>query len=208
VLFLSLFLLIELPRLGQLAVSQLRPHQRERAVRIGRHANRQVGGYVFGNLLISVICGAVTLVSLVIFGVPFALTLAAFMAVFDIIPLVGATIGSSVIIVATFLASGTSAGVAMIVIVIVYQQVENHVLQPLIYGRAVQLSSLSVILAVLIGGAVLGLVGALIAIPVAAILQEVAGEILSERALQIEADAQREAATGGEPLAAEAFPPG
>jgi predicted PurR-regulated permease PerM len=90
----------------------------------------------------------------------------------------------------------------------VYQQVENHVLQPLIYGRAVQLSSLSVILAVLIGGAVLGLVGALIAIPVAAILQEVAGEILSERALQIEADAQREAATGGEPLAAEAFPPG
>jgi predicted PurR-regulated permease PerM len=208
VLFLSLFLLIELPRLGQLALAQLRPHQRDRAVRIGRHANRQVGGYVFGNLLISVICGAVTLVSLLIFGVPFALTLAAFMAVFDIIPLVGATIGSSVIVIATFLASGTSAGVAMIVIVIVYQQLENHVLQPLIYGRAVQLSSLSVILAVLIGGAVLGLVGALIAIPVAAIVQEVAGEILSDRARQIEADAQREAATGGEPPAAEAFPPG
>jgi predicted PurR-regulated permease PerM len=145
---------------------------------------------VFGNLLISVICGAVTLVSLLIFGVPFALTLAAFMAVFDIIPLVGATIGSSVIIIATFLASGTSAGVAMIVIVIVYQQVENHVLQPLIYGRTVQLSPLSVILAVLIGGAVLGLVGALIAIPVAAIVQEVAGEILSDRARQIEVDAQ------------------
>jgi predicted PurR-regulated permease PerM len=63
------------------------------------------------------------------------------------------------------------------------------VLQPLIYGRTVQLSPLSVILAVLIGGAVLGLVGALIAIPVAAIVQEVAGEILSDRARQIEADA-------------------
>jgi predicted PurR-regulated permease PerM len=157
-------------------------------VDIAQHANRQVGGYVFGNLVISVICGAVTWVALYALGVPYSLALAVFMAVFDIIPLVGATIGSIVVIGAALLLTGTTAGIAMFVIVMVYQQIENHVLQPLIYGRTVQLSSLTVLLAVLIGGDALGLIGALLAIPIAGTLQAVVGDVLEKRAERIRRD--------------------
>jgi predicted PurR-regulated permease PerM len=188
VLFLMIFLLIELPNLCRLVLGQLQPEQRERAVAIAQHANRQVGGYVFGNLVISVICLAVTWVALYALGVPYSLALAVFMAVFDIIPLVGATIGSIVVIGAAFLLTGSTAGIAMFVIVMVYQQVENHVLQPLIYGRTVALSSLTVLLAVLTGGAALGLVGALLAIPIAGTLQAVFGEMLERRAERIRRD--------------------
>jgi predicted PurR-regulated permease PerM len=188
VLFLMIFLLIELPNLSRLVLGQLQPAQRERAIVIAQHANRQVGGYVFGNLVISVICGTVTWLSLYVLGVPYSLALAVFMAVFDIIPLVGATIGSIVVIGAAFLLTGTTAGIAMFVIVMVYQQIENHVLQPLIYGRTVALSSLTVLLAVLVGGAALGLVGALLAIPIAGTLQAVIGEILANRAERIRRD--------------------
>ncbi|MDX6591907.1 MAG: hypothetical protein QOJ13_1103 [Gaiellales bacterium] len=185
VLFMTLFLLIDLPRLCEVALGQLRPHQRERAIAIAQHANRQIGGYVFGNLVISLICGTVTLIALLIFGVPYALALAVFMAVFDIIPLVGATIGSAVVIAAAFIFTGTTAGIALFVIVMVYQQVENHLLQPLIYGRTVQLSSFTVLLAVLVGGTVLGLVGALLAIPIAGTIQHIVREMLEERAARI-----------------------
>lgn len=188
VLFLMVFLLIELPNLARLVLGQLQPAQRERAVAVAQHANRQVGGYVFGNLVISVICGAVTWVALYLLGVPYSLALAVFMAVFDIIPLVGATIGSIVVIGAAFLLTGATAGIAMFMIVMVYQQIENHVLQPLIYGRTVQLSSLTVLLAVLVGGAALGLVGALLAIPIAGTLQAVVGEMLESRAQRIRRD--------------------
>jgi predicted PurR-regulated permease PerM len=188
VLFLTIFLLIELPNLSRLILGQLQPEQRKRAVGIAQHANRQVGGYVFGNLVISVICLVVTWVALYALGVPYSLALAVFMAVFDIIPLVGATIGSIVVIGAAFLLTGTTAGIAMFVIVMVYQQIENHVLQPLIYGRTVALSSLTVLLAVLTGGAALGLVGALLAIPIAGTLQAVFGEMLENRADRIRRD--------------------
>jgi predicted PurR-regulated permease PerM len=154
-------------------------------VSIAQHANRQVGGYVFGNLLISVICGTVTWAALYLLDVPYSLALAVFMAVFDIIPLVGATIGSIVVIGAAFLLTGSTAGIAMFAIVMIYQQIENHVLQPLIYGRTSQLSSLTVLLAVLVGGAALGLVGALLAIPIAGTLQAVLGELLENRAERI-----------------------
>jgi predicted PurR-regulated permease PerM len=188
VLFLTIFLLIELPNLSRLVLGQLQPAQRERAVSIAQHANRQVGGYVFGNLMISLICLIVTWVALYALGVPYSLALAVFMAVFDIIPLVGATIGSIVVIGGAFLLTGSTAGIAMFVIVMVYQQIENHVLQPLIYGRTVALSSLTVLLAVLTGGAALGLVGALLAIPIAGTMQAVFGEMLERRAERIRRD--------------------
>jgi predicted PurR-regulated permease PerM len=92
------------------------------------------------------------------------------------------------VIGAALLLSGTTAGIAMFVIVMVYQQIENHVLQPLIYGRTVQLSSLTVLLAVLIGGDALGLIGALLAIPIAGTLQAVIGDMLEKRADRIRRD--------------------
>ena len=108
-----------------------------------------------------------------------------FMAVFDLIPLVGATIGSVVVIASAFIFVDTRAGIIMFVIVMVYQQIENHILQPLIYGRTVQIPSLTVLIAVLCGGAVLGLIGALLAIPIAGTIHAVVSELLDERAERI-----------------------
>jgi predicted PurR-regulated permease PerM len=149
--------------------------------------NRNIGGYVAGNLVISLICGAVTTVSLYLLGVPYSLALGVFMAVFDLIPLVGATLGSVVVIASGFIFVDVRAGVILFVIVMVYQQVENHILQPLVYGRTVQIPSLTVLIAVLCGGAALGLVGALLAIPIAGTIQAVGSELLEERAARLNA---------------------
>ena len=121
--------------------------------------NRNIGGYVAGNLVISLICGAVTTLSLYVFRVPYSLALGVFMAVFDLIPLVGATIGSLVVIPAALLWRTPVPAIVMFVIVNVYQQIENHILQPMIYGNTVKIPSLTVLVAVLCGGAALGLVG-------------------------------------------------
>ena len=182
VFFLSLFLLYELPALGRVALSQIPPERRPRIVAAVNHMNRNIGGYVAGNLVISLICGTVTTISLYLLDVPFSLALGVFMAVFDLIPLVGATIGSFGVVAAAWVLVDTRAAIIMFIIVTVYQQVENHVLQPLIYGRTVQIPSLTVLVAVLCGGAVLGLVGALLAIPIAGTIQAVVSELLEERA--------------------------
>ncbi|MDX6630796.1 MAG: hypothetical protein QOH00_3042 [Gaiellales bacterium] len=185
VFFLTLFLLYELPNITNAALQQIPPKRRPRVVAAAQHMNRNIGGYVAGNLVISLICGAVTTVSLYLLDVPYSLALGVFMAVFDLIPLVGATIGSVVVIAAGFIFVDVRAGVILFVIVMVYQQVENHVLQPLVYGRTVQIPSLTVLIAVLCGGAALGLIGALLAIPIAGTIQAVAGELLEERAERI-----------------------
>ncbi len=185
VFFLTLFLLYELPGLAEAVLRQIPPERRPRIVAAANHMNRTIGGYVAGNLVISLICGAVTTLSLYLLHVPYSLALGVFMAVFDIIPLIGATIGSVVVIASAFIFVDTRAGVIMFVVVMVYQQLENHVLQPLIYGRTVQIPSLTVLIAVLCGGAVLGLIGALLAIPIAGTIQAVVSELLDERSERI-----------------------
>jgi predicted PurR-regulated permease PerM len=187
VFFLTLFLLYELPALSEVVLKQIPPKRRPRVIAAARHMNRTVGGYVAGNLVISLICGAVTTLALYMLDVPYSLALGVFMAVFDLIPLVGATIGSVVVIASAFIFVDTRAGIIMFVIVMVYQQIENHILQPLIYGRTVQIPSLTVLIAVLCGGAVLGLIGALLAIPIAGTIHAVVIELLDERAERINA---------------------
>ncbi len=185
-LFLTAFLLFELPSIGDLILAQMPPGRRPRLRGVAEHVNHNVGGYVAGNLLISLICGIATLIPLYLLGVPYSLAFAVFMAVFDIIPLIGATVGSIVVILAALLLTGTEAAIIMFVYVNVYQQIENHLLQPVIYRRTVELSSLVVLVAVLCGGALLGLIGALVAIPLAGTIQTVAKELLDERAARIE----------------------
>jgi predicted PurR-regulated permease PerM len=181
VLFLALFLMLELPRLTQTALSFMRPDHAERARRVAAEVERTVGGYVAGNLIISMIAGTATYIVLTILGVPYALALALLMALFDLIPLVGATIGAVVAIGVALATEGLFAGIVMVVFNVVYQQVENQLLQPLVYRRTVQLSSFVVMTAVLLGGALLGVFGALIAIPVAGSLQVIARDLLSHR---------------------------
>ena len=186
IFFLTLFLLYELPNIANMIVRQIPARSRPRARALAQHLNRNIGGYVAGNLLISLICGVVTTLSLYLLDVPYSLALGVFMAVFDLIPLVGATIGSIVVIAAGFIFVDVRTGVILFVIVMLYQQIENHILQPMVYGRTVQIPSLTVLIAVLCGGTALGLIGALIAIPVAATIQTIVHELLEERATRID----------------------
>ena len=179
VLFLTLFLQLELPALSRAVLSMLSPERGERARRIATDVNRSVGGYVIGNLAISVIAGLTVGISLWILGVPYAAALAVLMGVFDLVPLVGATVGALAAIGVAFATQGVTAGIVMILVNVVYQQVENHVLQPLVYRRTVQLSPFLVLVAVLVGGELLGVLGALVAIPVAGSIQLVVRELRS-----------------------------
>jgi predicted PurR-regulated permease PerM len=181
VLFLTLFLMLEMPSLAAAVLSLMPEQTADRVSRISVEVNRRVGGYVIGNLIISVIAGSVIGVSLFILGVPFAAALAVLMAIFDLVPLVGATIGALAAIGVAFATQGVTAGIVMIAVNVVYQQVENHVLQPLVYRRTVELSSFLILVAVLVGGALLGVLGALVAIPVAGAIQVIARDLLAGR---------------------------
>jgi predicted PurR-regulated permease PerM len=145
-------------------------HSQERWRRVGYDIYRTVGGYVSGNLLISLIAGTLTTVLLLALGVPFAVALGVIVAVLDLIPLAGATIAAIIIGTVAFLHSIT-AGIVVVVFFVVYQQIENHFLQPVIYARTVQLSPLAVLISVLIGAKLAGILGALGAIPVAGAIQ-------------------------------------
>ena len=116
-------------------------------------------------------------------GVPFALALGLVVAVLDLIPLAGATLAGLLLATVGFLTSLT-AGIVLLVFFILYQQVENHVLQPLVYGRTVQLSPLVVLIAILIGTEVAGILGALGAIPVAGTLQILLQDWLAHRRMR------------------------
>jgi predicted PurR-regulated permease PerM len=177
VLFLTLFLLLELPALSEAVMGLLSLSAAQRVRAIGADVNRSVAGYVIGNLAISVVAGATIGISLWILGVPYAAALAVLMGVFDLVPLVGATVGAMAAVGVAFATQGVTAGVVMIVVNVVYQQIENHVLQPLVYRRTVQLSAFLILVAVLTGGELLGILGALVAIPVAGSIQLVVREL-------------------------------
>jgi predicted PurR-regulated permease PerM len=156
------------------------PASRPRWERVFAGVTRTIRGYVTGNLLISVIAGIVADVTLMAVGVPFALPLAVVVAILDLIPLVGATI-ATVAAGAGALSQGVVAALIVVGVIVVYQQVENHVLQPVIYGRTVQLSPLAVLVSVLVGAELAGILGALAAIPVAGAIQVILRDQLSAR---------------------------
>lgn len=141
---------------------------------------RTVGGYVTGNLLISLIAGTVAAVTLLATGVPYALPLAVIVAILDLIPLVGATAAVAACGVAA-LSQGVPETAIVVGVLLVYQQLENHVLMPIVYGRTVQLSALAVLVAILIGAELAGVLGALAAIPVAGSISVVARELIRWR---------------------------
>jgi predicted PurR-regulated permease PerM len=168
--FLTFFMLLEGPRWVDRFYSLLTPASRRRWQAVGRDIYRTVGGYVTGNLLISLIAGTLTAIVLAITHVPYAIALGLIVAILDLVPLAGATIAAIVVGSVAFLHSIT-AGIVVVAFFIVYQQVENHILQPVVYGRTVQLSPLAVLISVLIGAELAGVLGALAAIPVAGTLQ-------------------------------------
>ena len=177
---LSYLMVLEAPKVVDGFLALFEERRAERIRRVSHDCAKTVTGYITGNLLISVICGLLTWVVLALTGVPFAGLIALFVGLADLIPLVGATLGAVVGVVAAFTQSVT-AGIIVAVFFVVYQQLENHLLQPLIFARTVQLNPLTVLLAILIGVELAGILGALLAIPVAGIIQIVARDIWDTR---------------------------
>lgn len=156
---------------------------RSRRARVGILADEilgRVGGFVGGALTIATICGVSTLIFLLVVGVPYALALALFVAILDLVPLVGATIGAVLVTIVAFFVS-VPVGIATAVFYLLYQQFENYVIYPRVMKRSVDVSPAATIVAVLIGGALLGVLGALLAIPVTAAVQLIAHEVVVPR---------------------------
>lgn len=180
IFFLVFFMMREGRAWVEATLDLLPAHSRPRWERIAAGVTRTIRGYVTGNLLISLIAAVVVYTTMMILGLNYALPVAVLVAILDLIPLVGATAACTVAGLAG-LSKGLVAAIVVVVVLIVYQQVENHVLQPVIYGRTVQLSPLMVLVAVLIFGSIAGIIGALLAIPVAGSLQVIAREAIAVR---------------------------
>jgi predicted PurR-regulated permease PerM len=181
VLTLVFLWLLDGPRIVRWIALQFPPEPRERVERWAEELYRVVSGYVIGNFLISVAAGTVTYLTLIILGVPFAAPLAIFMAFMDLIPLVGASIGGGIIALAcAALGDFPRDPVIWLIVLTAYQQIENNLLQPIVYKRTVSVPPLVTIIAVLVGAVLLGVLGVLLAIPVAAMIQVLASDIWPE----------------------------
>ncbi|MEE2035134.1 AI-2E family transporter [Rhodococcus chondri] len=177
---LTIYFLADLPRLRVTLFRFVPRSRRPRAILLGDEIFAKVGAYVLGNVLISVIAGAATFVWLTVFSVPYALLLGVFVAVLDLVPLVGSTI-AGIAVAAVALTVSVPICITTVVFFVAFRLGEDYLLVPKIIGRSVQVPALSTLIAVLIGGALLGLVGALVAIPVAAALHLIAQEVLFPR---------------------------
>jgi predicted PurR-regulated permease PerM len=197
VLTLTFFLILGSDRYVEAGVGLFAEAHRPLIRRILRQAAGAISGYVTGNLAISVICGVTTFVVLLVLGMPYAAPLALLVAVLDLVPLVGATLGGALLVIVGLFVEPWKA-VVLLVFVLVYQQVESNMLQPLVYSQAVQLNGLVILVALLVGGQLLGIPGALLAIPVAEIIRILITEISAYRRTAQEAD---------EPAVASSSPP-
>src|SRR4051794_2796214 len=178
--FMTFFMLLEGPAWRDRIIDLLPRRNRGRARTMAHDISRTIGGYLTGNLLISLVAGLATTVVLLAVGVPFALALGLLVAILDLIPLAGATLGA-IIVTLVALTDSVSSGLIVLGFFVVYQQLENHLLQPIVYGRTVKLSPLAILVSVLIGAEVAGVIGALGAIPVAGTIHIVIVDWLAHR---------------------------
>jgi len=193
VLVLAIYFMADMPRLRrgliELFPARWRPHTAE----IVSVVVDKVGGYMIGNIIISLFAGVSTFVCLELVRVPFALPLAVIVALADLIPMIGAMLGAVICVLVTIFTAGIwPSGVIVLLFFIAYQQVENYLIAPRVMRNTVDLSAVAALLAALIGGAVLGLIGAIMAIPVAAAVKV----IMSQRTARIAASVQAPAQPG------------
>ncbi|GII24612.1 AI-2E family transporter [Planosporangium mesophilum] len=174
VIVLTIYFMADMPRMRR-GLVRLFPHRRRPQVaEIVNVVVDKVGAYMIGNLIISLFAGVATFLCLSLLRVPFALPLAVTVAITDLIPLIGATLGAAIgVLVALFTVGPWPGGVVVLAFFIVYQQVENYLIAPRVLRNSVDLPSVAVLLVALIGGSVLGVVGALMSIPIAAAVKVV-----------------------------------
>ena len=177
---LAYLMVLEGPKVVDSTLALFPEDSAHRIRRVGGDCAKTITGYISGNLLISAICGLLTYAVLMIAGVPFAGLIALFVAIADLIPLVGATLGAVVAAVAAFVHS-VPAGIAVVIFFVLYQQLENHLLQPLIFARTVKLNPLAVLIAILLAVEIAGILGALLAIPVAGMIQIILRDLWDHR---------------------------
>jgi predicted PurR-regulated permease PerM len=180
VLVLSVYFLASLPKTKVFAY-RLVPHSRRpRAILIGDEILAKVGGYMLGNVLTSLIAGLGTFFWMLAFGIPYPVLLALLVSLLDLVPVIGSTIGGAIV---TLVALTVSLPVAIgtLAFYIGYRLAEDYLIVPRVMGRAVQVPAIVSMVAVLVGGVLLGIVGALIAIPVAAAIRVLLNEVTFRR---------------------------
>jgi predicted PurR-regulated permease PerM len=186
VTFLTLFGLIDEPRVRASVGSLLYRDNRERYEQVMDRIIKTTSRYMLGNVAISVICATVYGLTAVILGLPHAFALAVLAWILDLIPNVGALL-AGIIIGIVALSVSLGALIAFVIVIVVYQQIENYVLQPTIIGRAASVSGFTVIVSVLVFGSLFGVIGAIIGVPIAAALQIVVEELTAARRARIAA---------------------
>ncbi|MCW2898468.1 MAG: hypothetical protein JWO67_733 [Streptosporangiaceae bacterium] len=180
VLVLVVYFLAGLPSIKQVLYRLAPRSRRARAILIGEDIFGKVGSFVLGNILTSLIAGLGTYIWLIIFDVPYPVLLALFVALVDLIPMIGSTVGG-IIVSLIALTVSLPVAIATAVFYIAYRQAEDYFLVPRIMSRAVEVPAVVTVLATLIGGALLGIIGALVAIPVAAAIRLLLNEIALPR---------------------------
>ena len=186
VMFLTLFGLIDEPRLRGWVGGLFYRGDRERLSQVTDRIVQTTSRYMLGNLAISLICGTVYGVTAVILDVPYPLALAVIAGTLDLIPSIGATI-AGIIVAIVALSVSPAAFVVFLIVMVVYQQIENYILQPTIIGKAARISGYTVLTSVLAFGALFGLIGAIIGVPIAASIQIVLEELTAARRARIAA---------------------
>src|SRR6201999_2722103 len=184
--FLALFLLMERPMITDWLFGFAPPANEKRWRPVVEDSIQAVSTSLIGNLAISLVAATVAGVSAWIFGLPFPLVLAVITGLLDLIPQVGATIAAIILTLAALTVS-TEAAIAMVVIQLIYQQVENYIVYPIVYRQAVELSGFTTIVSVLIAGSLLGVVGAILAVPFAAVIKTVFREASRPRRERMDA---------------------
>ena len=186
VMFLTLFGLIDETRLRGWVGGLLYRGDRERFLQVADRIVQTTSRYMLGNLAISMVCGTVYGVTAAILDVPYPLALAVIAGILDLIPSIGATIAGIIVALAALSVSPT-AFVVFLIVMVVYQQIENYILQPTIIGKAARISGFTVLASVLAFGALFGLIGAIIGVPIAAGIQIVVEELTAARRARIAA---------------------
>jgi predicted PurR-regulated permease PerM len=185
--FLTLFLLIGLPDFKRAALRMLPPPEAQRVGRVLDEVTRTISFSLLGNLAISVIAGTVVGVTALIIGAPFPVVLALIVGLFDLIPQIGSLIAAVIVVSITLAGAGVVPAVILAVVILIYQQVENYVIQPVVYRQAIELSGFATIAVVMVGGALMGVIGAILAVPVAGSLKVIFRELTAARRERMEA---------------------
>ncbi|MPZ70046.1 MAG: AI-2E family transporter [Actinobacteria bacterium] len=181
VMILTIYFLSSLSHIREGSLKLVPKSRREKVKDLLDPILEKIGGYIAGQLSVALLAGILAFVFLAIAGVPFPVALALWVAISALIPMVGATLGAIPAVIVAFFTS-TGLGIATLIYFIIYQQIENYVIAPRIMTRAVDISPAAVLLSALIGGSLLGFVGALMAIPTAASLKLIFQEIVLPRA--------------------------